>query len=140
MKGQFAEPQAASGSSVAAREEVPAGTSSPSSGEPAVAAPTVHLPRLNAAGFCRQCLTRGCTDPRCRTQWRGFVWAECDTRHGSGSADYTLALANGGPDHALTSCHDCHDCHDGVLEVDLGAGTGRPQVTDVPAPDGSGPS
>ncbi len=76
---------------------------------------TVHLPRLNATGFCRQCLTRGCVDHRCLARWRGFVWTECDTCHGSGSADYTLALANGGPDHVFTNCHHCTD---GVLEQD----------------------
>jgi hypothetical protein len=89
----------------------------------AVAAAAVHLSRLNAAGFCRQCLTRGCADVRCADQWHGLVWAECTTCLGSGSADYALALANGGTDLATT---DCDRCTDGVLEqhVDDGTRTG----------------
>jgi hypothetical protein len=79
----------------------------------AVAAPAVHLTRLNAAGYCRQCLIRGCVDPPCVDRWRRLVWAECPTCHGSGSADYDLALANGSLDLATT---DCDDCTDGVLE------------------------
>jgi hypothetical protein len=92
----------------------------------AVAAPAVYLTRLNAAGFCRQCLTQGCADPQCVDQWRGIVWTACTTCCGSGSADYALALANGGPDLATT---DCDRCTDGVLEqhIDNEIGTGRDQ-------------
>ncbi len=73
------------------------------------AAPALRLARLNAAGFCRECLVRGCADPQCVTRWSGFVWTECHTCHGSGSADYALAVANGGPDLACTPCGRCAD-------------------------------
>jgi hypothetical protein len=118
----FEEPGTVSGPPVVTWSAGPAEVTSPHT----VAEPAGYLNRLNAAGFCRQCLTRGCIASRCVNQWRGLVWAECTTCHGSGSADYALALANGSPDLATT---DCDHCTDGVLEqhVDDGTGTGHDQ-------------
>jgi hypothetical protein len=50
-------------------------------------APTAHLDRLNAAGYCRVCLHPACTDQQCVTHWAKFTFAPCDTCHGTGYTD-----------------------------------------------------
>jgi hypothetical protein len=51
------------------------------------AAPTAHLDRLNAAGYCRVCLHPACTDQQCVTHWAKFTFTACDTCHGTGYTD-----------------------------------------------------
>jgi hypothetical protein len=126
----FEEPGSVSGSPVVTGRAGPAEATAPR----AVTAPAVRLARLNAAGFCRQCLIRGCVDPRCVDGWRRLVWAECTTCHGSGSADYALALANGSLDLATT---ECDNCTDGVLEQHIDDGDpdrSRPAPAAPPRP------
>lgn len=69
----------------------------------------VALPRLNSAGFCRECLRLGCVDPVCVQRWSLFSWRRCGMCEGSGYAD----IARGTERAGLR----CEDCTDGLVEA-----------------------
>ena len=60
--------------------------------------------RLNLAGWCLYCFTRGCTDARCIVMHARSVWAICSRCDGS---EYSCQ-------ETLTRC----DCVGGLIEID----------------------
>lgn len=67
-------------------------------------------PRLNFAGFCGYCGTRGCSDPACITRYRSSRWAVCPSCGGNDERD------GAGCDMCLYGVIEVHPNHPGAVQ------------------------
>lgn len=74
------------------REGIMQALQSPMVSHAATKGKTVHLPRLNAAGWCRWCDKRECSSPRCIRQHAKSVWMVCPECDGSEYSDWETGI------------------------------------------------